>query len=176
MTATIDRPRVPGAGAPPPARPPERPSSRWGSDASATAELAVVGLTVAAVVGFGRLFVDASFLPEVLALVVASHALAWGARRLGLGPFAAVAVSAAGLLVGIGWVIEPNTTTFGLPLGRTWAAMGADLRAAWDAFGEVRAPTPVTRGFVLAAAIGGWVAAFAADTFAFRARTRIEAV
>ncbi|HEX2042820.1 MAG TPA: DUF3488 and transglutaminase-like domain-containing protein, partial [Acidimicrobiales bacterium] len=97
-------------------------------------------------------------------------------RRLALGPVAAVAVSSLGLLFAIGWVIEPATTTFGLPLGSTWAAIGVDLRAAWEAFGEVRAPTPVTRGFVLAAAIGGWVAAFAADTFVFRARARVEAV
>jgi transglutaminase-like putative cysteine protease len=176
MTATIDRPRVGPAGEPPPYRPAEPRHSGWDPTTSAAAELAVVGLTVAAVLGLGRLFVDASFLPEVLAVVLAAHAVAWGSRRLGLGPVAAVAVSALGLLLAIGWVIEPATTTFGLPLERTWAAIGADLRAAWEAFGEVRAPTPVTRGFLLAAAIGGWVAAFAADTFAFRARARIEAV
>ena len=178
MTATIDRGLpTPDAGAPPPSRLPRpRPDTSSSSTSWVATELAVVALTVAAVVGLGRLFVDASFLPELLALVVAAHALAWGARRLELGPLAAVAVSGVGLLVAIGWVIEPGTTTFGLPLGRTWAAIGADLRAAWEAFGEVRAPTPVTRGFLLAAAIGGWVAAFATDTFAFRARARMEAL
>ncbi|HEX2274519.1 MAG TPA: DUF3488 and transglutaminase-like domain-containing protein, partial [Acidimicrobiales bacterium] len=176
MTATIERPGVRRPGGPPPSRPPEERRTTWSPTTSPAAELGVVALTVAAVVGLGRLFVDASFLAEVLALVLAGHAVAWGARRLDLGPVAAVAVSALGLLVAIGWVIEPATTTFGLPLGRTWAAIGADLRGAWEAFGEVRAPAPVTRGFVLAAAIGGWVAAFAADTFAFRARARVEAV
>ena len=142
----------------------------------AAAELALVGLTVAAVIGLGRLFSDASYLPPVLTVLLAAHALAWGTRRLGLGPLGAVLVSGVGLVLVVAWVVEPATTTMGLPRGRTWAAVGEDLRAAWATFGEVRAPADVTRGFVLAAAIGAWVAAFAADTFAFRAGTRFEAV
>ncbi|HEX2042920.1 MAG TPA: hypothetical protein VHF24_09820, partial [Acidimicrobiales bacterium] len=63
MTATIDRPEVRTPGGPPPSRPPERPRGGWDPTTSAAADLAVVGLTVAAVVGLGRLFVDASFLP-----------------------------------------------------------------------------------------------------------------
>ena len=177
MTATMDG-GVRVRDAPPPPRPPRTGAfvSSTSSTSPAPTELAAVALTVAAVVGLGRLFADASFLPEVLALVLAAHAVAWGARRLGIGALAAAAASGVGLLVAVGWVIEPATTTFGLPLGRTWAAIGADLQAAWQAFGEVRAPAPVTRGFVLAAAIGGWVSAFATDTFAFRARARLEAL
>ncbi|HWC11827.1 MAG TPA: DUF3488 and transglutaminase-like domain-containing protein, partial [Acidimicrobiales bacterium] len=74
------------------------------------------------------------------------------------------------------WVVQPHTLTMGLPLGRTWNAVNLELRAAWERFGEVKAPTPVVPGFVLACAAGGWVVAFAADTFAFRARARFEAM
>jgi hypothetical protein len=111
MTATIDRPGLRSPGGPPPSSPPDGRRSRWTPTTSPAAELAVVGLTVAAVLGLGRLFVDGSFLPEVLTVVLAAHALAWGARRLDIGPLASVVVSAAGLLFAVGWVIEPGTTT-----------------------------------------------------------------
>jgi transglutaminase-like putative cysteine protease len=40
----------------------------------------------------------------------------------------------------------------------------------------VVAPARVTRGFVLGAVLGVWLSAFVADVFAFRARTRVEAI
>ena len=38
------------------------------------------------------------------------------------------------------------------------------------------APAPVTRGFILACALGAWLAAWLADLFAFRVRARFEAI
>jgi hypothetical protein len=46
---------------------------------------------------------------------------------------------------------------------------------AWRLFGDVVAPAPVVPGFVLAASIGAWWIAFAADTAAFRANAVAEA-
>ncbi|HEX2193052.1 MAG TPA: transglutaminaseTgpA domain-containing protein [Acidimicrobiales bacterium] len=140
------------------------------------AEVALAGLTVAAVAGLIRLFSEGSFFLPVLVTVLAAHALALVTRRLELGPLTATALSGVGLLVVVGWAVEAHTLTFGLPLGRTWDAVNFDLRTAWERFGEVKAPTPVIPGFVLAAAAGGWVVAFASDTFAFRARARFEAL
>jgi transglutaminase-like putative cysteine protease len=140
------------------------------------AEAALAGVTVAAVVGLVRLFSDGSFLLPLVAVALLAHGLAIVVRRLGLNPLVAVLVSGVGLAIAVGWVVEPHTLTLGLPLGRTWRAVDLDLRTAWARFGEVRAPTPVIRGFVLACAGAVWMVAFAADSFAFRARARFEAL
>jgi transglutaminase-like putative cysteine protease len=181
VSTTLAPPPAPRAPAP---RPGSQPSTRGpGSSAPGRpaflpdpGELALVGLTVAAVAGLARLFSGWSFFLPVLVTVLAAHALALVTRRLGLGPLTATALSGVGVVLVVAWVVEPHTLTFGLPLGRTWDVVNLDLKAAWERFGEVKAPTPVVPGFILACAAGGWVAAFAADTFAFRARARFEAL
>ncbi|MGI8777299.1 MAG: transglutaminaseTgpA domain-containing protein [Acidimicrobiales bacterium] len=139
-------------------------------------EVALGVVTATAVVGMARLFSDTSFLAPLLVVVVAGHGLAVVLRRFGVSLALAAVASGLGLLVVIGWVVEPRTLTFGLPLAGTWHAIRVDLTSASDLFARVRAPTPTTRGFVVACAAAVWTAAFAADTFAFRARARFEAL
>ena len=138
------------------------------------AEIGLVGMSVAAAIGMGRLFADASFLPVVLLAVAVSHGLSMACRRRGVGPLSTLAVSVVGLVLFVTWVVEPHVSL--LPGPATWNAAVGDLRDAWGRFSEVVAPAKVTRGFVLGAALGSWIAAFVADLFAFRARTRVEAV
>jgi len=138
------------------------------------AEVGLIAMSVAAAIGMGRLFADGSFLPVVLLAVLVSHGLSMACRRRGLGPLATLAVSATGLVLFVTWVIEPHVSL--LPGLDTWRAASLDMREAWGRFSEVVAPAKVTRGFVLGAALGSWVSAFVADLFAFRARTRVEAV
>jgi transglutaminase-like putative cysteine protease len=142
----------------------------------AGAELALAGVTVAAVVSLVRLFSDTGFLGPVVAAAVASHAVASVTRRMGWKGLPAALASAGGLVLAVTWLVEPHTTTLGLPRGATWQAVTADLSEAWRRFAVVKAPTPSLRGFVLAAVTAGWVAAAAADLFAFRLRARFEAV
>jgi transglutaminase-like putative cysteine protease len=138
------------------------------------AELGLVGMSVAAAIGMGRLFADASFLPVVLLAVFASHGLSLACRRNGIGPLVTTAVSAAGLALFVTWVIEFHVSL--VPSMAVWHAAAADLQEAWGRFSEVVAPAKVTRGFLLGAVLGSWISAFVADLFAFRARTRLEAV
>jgi transglutaminase-like putative cysteine protease len=138
------------------------------------AEAGLIAMSVAAAIGMGRLFADTSFLPVVLAAVLACHGLSMVCRRRGIGALGTTAISAAGLVLFVTWVVEPHVSL--IPGPATWDAALVDLREAWGKFSEVVAPAPVTRGFVLGAALGSWVSAFAADMFAFRARTRMEAV
>ena len=139
-------------------------------------ELALTALTIGAVVSFGRLFEDGRFFGPVFAAAVCSHVVAWLGRRLGLGlPAAALLSLVAGAIVLV-WVIEPSTTTYGIPRGASWHAVGRDLRDAWRRFGDVVAPTPATVGFVAAAVVGAWAAAFLADAAAFRLPATFEAV
>jgi len=168
------------AGSPPASRVTE-PISPWARRRGritlpSGAEIALAGVTAAAVVGMARLFSDGSFLAPLLLVVVASHGLALVLRRLGVNLLLAALFSGLGLLLVLGWVVEPGSLTFGLPLGQTWQAIQADLADASEQFGRVRAPTPAATGFVLACAVATWVAAFAADTFAFRARARFESL
>ncbi|HYX44915.1 MAG TPA: DUF3488 and transglutaminase-like domain-containing protein, partial [Acidimicrobiales bacterium] len=181
MSTTIapppaSRAPAPRSGSRPPSSGPASSPTQWPPLLPDPAELALVGLTLAAVAGLARLFSGWSFFLPVVIIVLAAHAAALAARRLGLGPLTATALSGVGLVLVVAWIVEPHTLTFGLPLGRTWDVVNLDLKAAWERFGEVKAPTPAVPGFVLACAVGGWVAAFAADTFAFRARARFEAL
>ena len=138
------------------------------------AELGLVGMSVAAAIGMGRLFADASFLPVVLLAVLTSHGLSLLCRRNGIGPLVNTAASAAGLILFVTWVIEPHVSL--VPGMATWHAATADLQEAWGRFSEVVAPAKVTRGFLLGAVLGSWISSFVADLFAFRARTRLEAI
>ncbi len=144
--------------------------------APALAEMSLALVTVAAVAGLTRLFADASFLPTVVAAALAGHVVAAVVRRRGLHPLLAAAVSGIGLMLFVAWVIEPHTTTLGIPGPTTWEAVSTDIRTAWQRFGDVVAPAPVTRGFVLACSVGAWLAASLADLFAFRVRARFEAI
>jgi transglutaminase-like putative cysteine protease len=164
-------PREPTA--PPPPPPPE---SRRSAALEAGAELSVVLLTATAAISLLRLFSDGSFLDRVLLAVVASHALAWGARRLRLGLGGATFLSVLGLIFFAAWVVEPHTLTAGLPLGKTWHAISTDLSNALDQFNTAVPPTPVTRGFVLASVVASWACAFLADTAAFRLAATFETV
>ncbi|MEA2716468.1 MAG: hypothetical protein QOI99_785 [Actinomycetota bacterium] len=184
---TLERPSPPG-GRPPTS--PAGPGTDAGAGETATAtqrgrlvvlapalaELSLMAVTVASVVGLNRVFADGSFLPTVVGAAVVSHMVAGVARRLNLHPLAAAGVSALGLVLFVAWAIEPHTTALGIPRGATVAAVASDLRTAWARFGVVVAPAPVTRAFVLVCSLGVWLAAGLADLFAFRVRARFEAV
>ena len=181
MTAILTRSRQPEPPSAPPARtpgsgagsvPPTGPSPLVGVGT----ELALVAVTAAAALGLARLFADWSFAPPVLLAVLGGHAVAWACRRFGLGLAASAAVSAAGLALAVAWLVEIHTTTLLLPGPATWQAVADDLRVAWERFGDVKAPTPPLRGFVLAAVAGAWLAATTSDFFAFRMRARFEAM
>ncbi len=162
------------AAASPPAAGSRRLSA--GSVTPALAELSLALVTVAAIASLTRLFADGSFLPPVVGAALVSHLVASVVRRRGLNPVVAAAISGLGLLLYVAWVIEPQTTTLGIPGGDTLNAVRTDLRTAWDRFGAVVAPAPVNRGFILACAMGAWLAAWVGDLFAFRVRARFEAI
>ncbi|MFN2504184.1 MAG: transglutaminaseTgpA domain-containing protein [Acidimicrobiales bacterium] len=143
---------------------------------TAGTELALVGVTTAAVLGLVRLFSNGSFLVPALLAVAASHALGWACRRQGIGPLLSSLLSGAGLVLAVVWLVEPHTTTFGIPGGGTWNAINADLQQAWERFSDVKAPAEPLRGFVLVVVASAWVTAAAADLFAFRMRARFEAM
>ena len=170
-------PAPPPAADGPPRRGPAGQRSRPTNLVAVGAEVALMAVTVAAVVGLTRLFSDGEFLAPVVAAALASHVVAAACRRMGMHALLAAAVSGIGLVLFVTWVVEPHTASMGfLPGPATWNAFGADLRGAVAKFGEVKAPVATTRGFVLACVVGTWMAAWLADLFAFRMRARFEAL
>ena len=142
----------------------------------AACELALVGVTASIIIGFGRLFVDWSFLPELAVLGAASHGLAILMRRTGRGIIVSAFTSLVGLVIVGSLALYPGTTAVGLPTLTTRDALRTDVSSAWDLFGVVRAPTEVHPGFVAAAGMAVWLVAFLSDWAAFRLWSPLEAV
>ncbi|MCU1375836.1 MAG: hypothetical protein JWO68_3122, partial [Actinomycetia bacterium] len=137
------------------------------------AELSLAAISLAAVIGLRRLFADDSFLPQVAFATIVAHATAVVCRRRRLSPVATVVVAVLGATFLVSWLQLAETTTALLPTLRTLRQAQAELGEAWRTFGNVVAPAPVLPGFVLAASLGAWVIAFAADTAAFRAKAMV---
>ncbi len=138
------------------------------------AEVGLIVMSAAAALGLCRLFGDGAFVAPVLLAVVTVHGLALTCRRRRVSPLVSLLVSVTGLALFVTWVIEAHVSL--VPGPSVWQAASADLREAWQRFGEVVAPTKLTPGFALGSVLGVWLCAFVADLFAFRARTRVEAI
>ncbi|HSS12148.1 MAG TPA: DUF3488 domain-containing protein, partial [Acidimicrobiales bacterium] len=146
-----------------------------GSDADAAATIALTVLTLAGVFSLGRLFASHSYVGPVVTTAIAMHAVAWGCRRQGLRAVTAAVVSLGALILVVAWLVLPETTSYGLPLGGTWHAVHLALQEARTDFHSVTAPAPVTRGFELVTVTAVGVLALLADWAAFRMRTTLEA-
>ena len=73
-----------------------------------SAELALVAVSLANVIGFIRVFADFTFLPVLATTVVAAHLLAVGCRRLGWGTIVSCVVSAGGLAIAAPLLARPR--------------------------------------------------------------------
>ncbi len=186
MTATTaPRPSAPAPEPTPRAAPtddlvsptgPTGPSARPGAGATIAAEVLLAATTLIAVLGFLRLFREAAAIGPLLAAAATAHVVAVAARRRGLRLGGTLLATLAAFVVQVSVVLYPGPSAFGLPTGSTLDAVGRDLDRAWSLFGEVTAPAPRARGFLLAATVAIWAAASLADWAAFRVRAIAEAV
>jgi transglutaminase-like putative cysteine protease len=151
-----------------------QPVVEYEPDPTASATLALTLLTLSAAIGMGRLFDSWDFFVPFTVAALCSHWLAWLCRRLGMALVTAIPVTLAGTAVASAWAVLPHTTTYGLPLGRTWSAATEALQEAWLAFSTVIAPAPTAKGFLLAGMLGITIAAILADWAAFRIRSVFE--
>ena len=121
------------------------------------AEVALVGVTTAAVVSFSRLFQDWSFFWPLMAVVAYSHLATLIMRRRGYGIVASAVVCTAGFVVLASWLWFASSTFFGIPEPSTWTAfttLGARLvervpRAHRAGTGAIRLPRRGSRGRLL---------------------------
>ena len=180
MTATATPPRPPSAR--PPTAPPTGPNQQRTAAAAARPEAdAFTGsvasltlLTLVATLGMGRLFADGSFILPLCTTAVVTHLAAWWARRNGLGLAMGALATAGAFVLVVAWVVMPHTTAYGIPWSGTWKGVSDALSGAWNEFSRVKAPAPVTKGFLLAAMAGVGTCAFLADWAAYRVRATLE--
>jgi transglutaminase-like putative cysteine protease len=139
-------------------------------------ELALLGVTAAAIIGMHRLFEDGSFRGPLLLQALLAHVTMAALRRarVRLLP-AAVAAVVIGALC-ITWAQYLRTTWMLIPSPDTLTAIRADMDGAWAVFQEVQAPAPVEPGFIVATSLAVWVIAFVADWGAFRTGVSFEAL
>jgi transglutaminase-like putative cysteine protease len=137
---------------------------------------ALLAVTLAGAFGFSRVFIGWSFFGPLLLAAVASHAVAYGCRRVRWPLPVAFFVSLAGGALVLGHALYSKTMRYGLPSGSTWHAFYIELRDSAKGFGTAVPPVVATGGFVAASAVAVWLTAFAADTFAFRFRSTVESI
>ena len=139
-------------------------------------EGSVIALSIVATITLERLFVDITFLRDVLLMVVASHVVAAVCRhaKFKIGPSTIVS-GVALILLGTA-VFYPNASAFIFPTSETVRALADDLSAAGTVFSEDSAPVEPLRGFVVSASVLIWFGAFLADSAAFRLRSFLEVI
>ncbi len=145
------------------------------SRAQRLAALGAVGLLAAGTaLAFGRVFVGHWATLRLVAAALGSVALAAAFERRSL--LLSTVVSAAALVVAIGWIVFPDTVWAGLPTRET-------LHAIVDALGRVGhearvqvAPTEPLRPLLLAGLTAVWTASFSAHALAIRAGSPLLAV
>lgn len=140
------------------------------------AELSLVLVHLAVVVGFGRLYDGNDHLFDLTVLTLVAHAAAATVRRLHAPlPVGLLAGFGGGALVAT-WLLFPDTTALGLPTGATLDQARVAVESAAEEFRSVAAPTAPLPGFQLLAGLGLWAAVWFADWSAFRLRATAEAL
>jgi transglutaminase-like putative cysteine protease len=139
-------------------------------------EVALALVTVTAVVGMHRLFLDGSYRGPLVAAAIVAHATVAGLRRARVHLVPAALLTVAAAVIFVAWTRFPDTTRWLLPTGDTLSRAGDDIQAAWKLFGKVKAPAPVENGFLAVSAAAVWLIAFVADWAAFRVMATFEAL
>jgi transglutaminase-like putative cysteine protease len=139
-------------------------------------EVALAVVTLAAVAGMHRLFLDGSYRGPLALQAIAAHLVVATLRRHRVPLLPAAGVTAVAAVLFITWTRFGETVGYLLPTGETLRLAGDDLDAAWRVFQDVKAPAPVVNGFIVATAAAIWVLAYVADWAAFRARAAFEAL
>ncbi len=159
--------------APPTSRPADQPRTLY-SDAMASAAVALFSAAVAA--GYARVFAGWEFFDNMLVLVVLGHGVGLVLRRLRVPGWIAVPALAAVLVWAIGAIHYRFTYSFLLPTSETYDLFRSELGLVQDQFRTAVAPVLYGGGWDVLAAIGLVAAIVLADTFAFRAYARAEAL
>ncbi len=140
----------------------------------ATAALTL--LTIVTAISMCRVFPDWAYLRPMLVVCVGVHAVMCVLRVLKVSAWVALPVGLVALAVLMGLIYFRDTTRFGLPTRDTIESFRGNMRLVWRQFPRAVSPVPSEGSFAVAATTALALCAWLADTFAFRAFGRAEAV
>ena len=150
-----------------------RSRSPWTNDSGAT--VALILLTLVSAWGLFRVFAGNRWVAPVVVTALAVHAVSWIARRLHAPAAVAFVAGVAAVGLTAAWTVIGSTTKYGIPTSTTFSTAFHDLDRAYRDIPSVVAPVQTSNGFVLAAALGAGLVAFAGDWLAFRSRSALWA-
>lgn len=147
-----------------------------GLDMMLLVEVALLVVTVTAIVGMHPLFLGKSFLVPLLFQVIVAHLAVAAFRRTNLSLGFAALLSLVAAVVAISWSQYADTLWLVFPSVDTWTTVWADIGDAWAEGTRIHAPVPVEPGFVAVASVAIWVAVFTADWGALRTGVSFESL
>jgi transglutaminase-like putative cysteine protease len=145
-------------------------------NAHAPATVALTLLTVVTAISMCRVFPDWAYLRPMLVVCIGVHAVMCLFRVLGVNAWLALPAGLVALAILIGLIYFRDSTTFGIPTGETVDQFRISLRLVWQQFPRAVSPVPSEGSFAIVATTALALAAWLADSFAFRAYGRAEAV
>jgi transglutaminase-like putative cysteine protease len=155
-------------------REPQRAASPLLGDLMASVALCAFSIAVAA--GFARVFVGWDFLDELVLIAVVGHGVSLALRLVRAPVWIAFPLTLLALVWTISMIFYRDSMAAFVPNSETLALFRLDLERVGEAFRTEIAPVPFGVGWDVLAAIGVGAAALLADTFAFRAFARAEAL
>ena len=143
-------------------------------DLAATAALTLFSFTVA--IGFARVFSGWDFLVDLGLIVVIGHGVSFLLRRARVSGWLAVPFVFLLLLWVLLATLYGETLSWALPTDATWNQLDLDITLVREQFQTAIAPVPYGVGWAALAGFAMVVVVVMADTFAFRAEARGEAL
>ncbi len=145
-----------------------------GRDFTATLALALYSFTVG--VGFARVFSGWDFLPDVALLVIVGHGTSFVLRRLRVSGWISIPLVTAFLLWTVAMYQYSSTVSWLVPWRATWQQFRIDVDVVRDQFQTAVAPVIYEVGWATLAGLAMVVVIVMADSFAFKAEARGEAL
>ncbi len=140
------------------------------------ATVALALLTVVTAISLCRVFPDWAYLRPMLAVCLGVHAVMCVLRLFKVSAWLALPIGLLALAVLLGLIYFRDSTRFGLPTRDTIEQFRISIRLVWRQFPRAVAPVPSEGSFAIAATTALALCAWLADSFAFRAFGRAEAV
>lgn len=145
-----------------------------------SADLAAAGAlflySVAVAAGFARVFSGWEFFDNLVFIAFVGHGLALALRRARVPLWIAFPFTGFALVWLVGAMYYRDTYTLWLPTSETWDLFQLDLDVVGESFRSAVAPVAFLAGWDVLASLGIAAAVLLADTFAFRAFARAEAL
>ena len=145
-------------------------------DVHAPATAALTLLTIVTAVSMCRVFPDWAYLRPMLVVCIGVHATMCTLRLLKAPAWLALPIGLAAVAVLLGLIYFRDSTRLGFPTGDTIDQFRVSMRLVWRQFPHAVSPVPSQGSFAIAATTALALCAWLADSFAFRAYGRAEAV